>query len=256
MQETREAVIEQLRQQARKIAARQPQAAFYRDCSREVKISEKYFRTDPVAGCLYSFVAGAVDNEYGHGLAHARLVALDAAAIVAVECRREGFSDATASRRMQLAHCAGLLHDIERRKKYHARQGAAYARRVLSVYPFAEDEVADICTAIANHEAFGEFEEMPTISCKMLSDCLYDSDKFRFGPDNFTHTVWDMVELSGISLERFASLYPRGIEFLEKIRYTFRSPTGKKYGPQFIDIGLAIGEQLYHYMKNELRLIP
>ena len=256
MQETREAVIEQLRRQARKIAARQPQAAFYRDCSREVEISGKYFRTDPVICCLHAFVAGAVNNDYGHGLPHARLVALDAAALVAVESRRQGFSEEAGARRMQLAHCAGLLHDIERRKQHHAKQGAAYARRVLSVYPFAEDEVADICTAIANHEAFGEFAEMPTKACKMLSDCLYDADKFRFGPDNFTHTVWDMVELSGISLERFAALYPRAIAFLEKIRRTFRSPTGREYGPQFIDIGLAIGEQIYDYMKTELRLAP
>jgi hypothetical protein len=32
---------------------------------------------------------------------------------------------------------------------------------------------------------------------------------------------------------------------LKKIRDTFRSRTGRRYGPQFIDMGIAIGQELY-----------
>jgi len=41
------------------------------------------------------------------------------------------------------------------------------------------------------------------------------------------------------------------MERLTKIRNTFRTDTGKKYGPQFIDIGLAIGEELFDVINTE-----
>ena len=254
MLEARDAVIEQLRQKAREIAACYPQADFYKDFAREVTRSGYYFHTDPVVCRLHAFVAGAIENDYGHGLIHAQKVALDAGTLVAIEGGQAEFSSAFMVKQMQLAHCAGLLHDIERRKKDHAREGAVYARKLLDDYPFTAGEISDIAAAIANHEAFGSPLEMSTQAGQILSDSLYDSDKFRFGPDNFTHTVWDMVTVSGVSMERFAYLYPRGIEFLKKIRHTFRTPTGQKYGPQFIDTGIAIGEELYAFMTRELAL--
>jgi hypothetical protein len=38
---------------------------------------------------------------------------------------------------------------------------------------------------------------------------------------------------------------------LEKIKTTFRSQTGKKFGPQFIDLGLAIGRKLHAVILSE-----
>ncbi len=245
-------LVDKLRMQARKIAARQPQADFYRDFARERTASAHFYRTDPLVCRLRKFVAEEIENDYGHGMDHARKVALDAGALVAIEGSSARYSKNFICQRMRMAHCAGLLHDIKRKQKDHARQGALYAGEVLSYYPFSAAQVKDICTAIANHEAFRECREMPTESCRLMSDCLYDSDKFRFGPDNFTHTVWDMVELSNISIEKFVEYYPKAIEFLEKIKKTFRTPTGQKYGPQFIDIGIAIGEDLLAYIKAVL----
>jgi hypothetical protein len=43
------------------------------------------------------------------------------------------------------------------------------------------------------------------------------------------------------------------MESLLKIKNTFRSDTGKKYGPQFIDIGIAIGEKLLKVIKAEYK---
>jgi hypothetical protein len=45
--------------------------------------------------------------------------------------------------------------------------------------------------------------------------------------------------------------YPQGMEGLEKIKTTFRTQTGKKYGPRFIDLGLAIGKKLYEVIQTE-----
>jgi hypothetical protein len=254
MEENRQTVIERLRQKARSIAAKQPRPAFYRDFSGEVRASGHHFHTDVVVCRLHAQVAQAIENDFGHGMLHARKVALDAGALVAIEGRRVSFSSGHVAERIRMAQCAGLLHDIQRRCEDHARQGALYAGKCLSAYPFSETEVSEICMAIANHEAFKTPQSMDTAGGRLLSDCLYDSDKFRFGPDNFTHTVWDMLEVSDIPLGRFADRYPRGIEFLERIKQTFRTPTGRIYGPQFIDAGLAIGEELYAYMKTELEL--
>jgi hypothetical protein len=84
-----------------------------------------------------------------------------------------------------------------------------------------------------------------------LSDCLYDADKFRMGPENFTHTVWEMLSFADVPLSVFMAEYPRGMEFLDRIRHTFRSPTGRVYGPKFIDLGLAIGRELYDWVRSE-----
>lgn len=252
MSEHRSAIIDRLRQEARKIAARQPQADFYKDFAGEVALSGNCFHSDEIVCRLREFMASALDNDFGHGMDHSRKVALDAGALVVIEGRAENFSEDFIAAQMRRAHCAGLLHDIERRQHDHARKGAIHARRILAEYPFSEKEVKDVCVAIANHEAFGTPEETATQACRHLSDCLYDADKFRFGPDNFTHTVWEMVEASSISLERFVALYPRGIDFLEKIRHTFRTPTGQRYGPQFIDSGIAIGWELYSFIQTEL----
>jgi hypothetical protein len=60
-----------------------------------------------------------------------------------------------------------------------------------------------------------------------------------------------MVSYVNPPLAKFMDGYPRGMEKLETIKKTFRTATGKKYGPQFIDLGLAIGEELYHVIKTE-----
>jgi len=41
------------------------------------------------------------------------------------------------------------------------------------------------------------------------------------------------------------------MDMLEKAKTTFRSEIGKKYGPQFIDVGLDIGRELFSVIKAE-----
>jgi hypothetical protein len=38
---------------------------------------------------------------------------------------------------------------------------------------------------------------------------------------------------------------------LERIKGTFRTRTGRKYGPQFIDYGLSIGKELFEVITTE-----
>jgi hypothetical protein len=45
--------------------------------------------------------------------------------------------------------------------------------------------------------------------------------------------------------------YAQGMEKIKSIKSTFRTSTGQKYGPQFIDLGLEIGEELYEVIHTE-----
>jgi hypothetical protein len=190
-------------------------------------------------------VAECVTNDFGHGLKHAVRVALDVGALMIIEGERTGYSENLIRRRVTLVQCAALLHDIQRKQDNHAEKGADIARKMLKFYPLLPEEIEDICLAIHNHEAFQQTMPIDTPEGALGSDCLYDADKFRWGPDNFTDTLWCMASFSRTSFAEFVDQYPKGMEGLSRIKQTFRTHTGKLYGPQFIDLGLAIGKDLY-----------
>ncbi|MFW6081922.1 MAG: HD domain-containing protein [Desulfosalsimonas sp.] len=238
-------IYKQLQQEAIRIARRYPDPGFYTDFSEQVARSKRFFAGDEVVCRLWRFVAENIENDYGHGLEHVRNVAVDAGALVLIETGSDSAGEKQLEHRMRLAHAAGLLHDIRRKEKNHAAAGARYARQVLKDCPFSGSDIDEICLAIGNHEAFGENLGGETRASSVLSDSLYDADKFRWGPENFTGTLWAMVSYRNVSLERFIRHYPGGMAYLKKIRGTFRTPTGRLYGPQFIDLGIAIGEELY-----------
>ncbi|RJP91433.1 MAG: HD domain-containing protein [Desulfobacteraceae bacterium] len=250
-------IYEKIRNQALDIASRYPATAFYQNFPEQVAFSLRTFESDPVVGALHDFVAGHTEDDFGHGLHHAVKVAQDAGALAAIEGRcfssgNDGFiSDDQMGHRVRMAQCAGLLHDIRRKHKNHAQEGAVFAEKVLERYAFSRHDIMDVCLAIENHEAFKETKPGRSLEGSLLSDCLYDADKFRWGVENFTHTVWAMVSYANIPIRKFMDAYPSGIVFLEKIKTTFRTPTGKIYGPEFIDQGLSLGEQLYSYIQTE-----
>ena len=246
-----EIIYARIRQRARQIVSQYPSPDFYQDHSLANELSLKYLETNAFTEKLRSFVAEHLEDDFGHGIKHALKVAIDAGALMIIENKLAGRSDNFINQRVIIAQCAGLLHDIQRRHEDHAVKGAVYARQVLQVFPFKSHEVDDICWAIRNHEAFKKTVKARTSEGALVSDCLYDADKFRWGPDNFTDTVWAMVSFFNIPVAQFVDLYPEGMEKLAKIKHTFRTNTGKKYGPQFIDLGLAIGEELFDVIQTE-----
>ncbi len=184
-------------------------------------------------------IAMAQGHFAGHGAVHLRNVAIDAGALVIIEA---GDRD----RLVFLAHMAGVLHDIRRSQPDHARLGALAAEKILEEFAISEVERDMITQAIANHEAFQPVRVLDNSEAQLLSDALYDADKFRWGPENFTDTLWDILESR--KLEDLSLLYkrfPRGLEGIRQIRSTFRTPAGRTYGPDFIDRGIEIGNQFY-----------
>jgi hypothetical protein len=250
-------IYEKIRDHARLIASEYPTAAFYQDYSEPSAASLRMFEADPVVCGVREFVAGHMEDDFGHGTYHAVRVALDAGALAVIENPYFGAgimnagAHAQMHQQVRMAQCAGLLHDIRRKRKNHALEGAVYAKIVLGEYGFSGEEITDMCLAIENHEAFGRTKPGRTQAGALLSDCLYDADKFRWGVENFTHTVWAMVSYADIPIRKFMDMYPSGILFLEKIKATFRTPTGRIYGPRFIDQGLSLGENLYSYIQAE-----
>ena len=246
-----QSIYARLRERARQIVSTFPPPDFYRDESPACEFSKRFLKTDPAMIKLNKFVADQLDDNFGHGLHHALKVTIDAGALLFIEEQGADYDRSVLKRRIRVVQCAGLLHDIKRKKKEHAKLGAARAREILKDSPLAADEIEDVCRAIHNHEAFKKDMLTTTSKGALVSDCLYDADKFRWGPDNFNHTLWDMISVYNPSLSKFMARYPQGMEGLEKIKATFRTQTGKKYGPQFIDLGLAIGEKLYDVIQAE-----
>jgi len=247
-----EIIYARFRKRARQIVSRYPSPDFYQDHSFANELSRQYFETNSFTAELREFVAEQLEENFGHGLEHAIKVAIDAGALMIIENKLAEQTDNRINRRVAVVQCAGLLHDIKRRQENHAIKGSDYARKVLKPYPLDPDEVDDICRAIRNHEAFKLTVKSDTVEGVLVSDCLYDADKFRWGPDNFTDTVWAMVSYFNIPVVEFMDLYPEGMEKLAKIKHTFRTRTGKKYGPQFIDLGVAIGKELFNVINTEL----
>jgi hypothetical protein len=233
-------VYERLRERARAIIATCDPPDFYIDCRAAVSVSQCLFDSDPVISRLKAYVHRHVDEDFGHGLRHLTKVTLDAGALVYIEGRLAGYDPPYLQRRMLLAQAAGMLHDFKRKEAEHAVAGAAHARDLLQRYPLKSDEIEDVGLAIRNHEAFKVPVPTASESGLLLSDCLYDADKFRWGPDNFADTVWEMVAYHKPSLAEFVSRYPKGLAGIERIKPTFRTHTGRQYGPQFIDLGLTV----------------
>ncbi len=246
-----EIIYARFRKRARQIVSRHPSPDFYQDHSFANEMSRQYFKTNSFTAELRKFVAKHLEENFGHGLEHAIKVAIDAGALMIIENKLAQQPDNRINRRVAVVQWAGLLHDIKRRKENHAIKGSDHARKVLKPYPLDPSEVDDICRAIRNHEAFKPTVKADTIEGALVSDCLYDADKFRWGPDNFTDTLWAMVSDFKIPVVEFMDLYPEGMEKLAEIKHTFRTRTGKKYGPQFIDLGVAIGKELFNVINTE-----
>jgi hypothetical protein len=233
---------------ARGIAVEVGTPRFYLEREREVAHSRELFAGEPMTAAGLQIIAqqGACP---GHGLVHVEKVAVDSGALVLIE---EGgnLPDARVRRLVLLAHLAGIFHDICRSEKEHAARGAEEAKKFLLSFSLREGECTGITDAIRNHEAFQPSRNPAACASQLLSDVLYDADKFRWGPDNFTETLWAMILPREIPLKTLLPRLLTGLEGIRRIRDSFRTPTGKEYGPDFIDRGLTIGKKLHQVLAS------
>jgi hypothetical protein len=242
----RSITIAEARAVAREAGAQADPPSFYRENEAAVSLSRMVYDTDETIGRYRDYLAGQADD-FGHGLFHSEQVALDAGAVIAVEMGTGGGGTKDA---IIVVQTAGLLHDIRRKEPNHAEKSAEEAGRILEREGTDRERRTVIVTAIRNHEAFRDEVPIADRTARLISSALYDADKFRWGPDNFVVTLWDMLEFARIDVERMLAGYRKSIEGINRIKGTFRTGTGRRYGPEFIDSGLSIGEVIYQRLMD------
>lgn len=236
---------------SRKIAAEVGTPRFYLERDTEMVLSRKWFAAEPLVEEALRIV-GERGDCLGHGLIHVRKVAIDAGALILIE-EGEAPADERVRRLVLLAHLSGLLHDIRRSEKNHAERGADEAAGILAAFPLRAEELAAVTGAIRNHEAFKPFRTDAGPLERFLAGVLYDADKFRWGPDNFTETLWAMIIPRKIPLQTLLPRFLAGLEGVRKVRESFRTAAGREYGPDFIDRGLTIGRRLYEELTADIK---
>jgi hypothetical protein len=221
---------------------------FYDHFAPELSHSRELFFDHPLIQRCREDAIPLLNDAYGHGIEHSKTVAVEAGALILAETAAW---DVTFSRHLViLTQIAGLLHDTCRLEQEHARQGADLSRRILQDYPLSAQDKEMIAAAIANHEAFTRYQPAADPAADLMNSALYDGDKFRWGPDNFVTTLWEICDYEEWPLTQVVERFPQGLEFIQSITETFRTQTGKIYGPEFISCGLHIGHHLYRRMKQ------
>ncbi len=242
---------QELRDLAHQLARALPRPSFYIEHASQVR------RAEESLGC-HEFILRCrtyLDEsllECAHGLCHCEAVARDAGTIVLIEAERSNLASPDRERLFAASIIAGLLHDIKRKEQDHAVRGSIEAEKILSKLGMDLRERQYIADAIRNHEAFQETFERDDAAGQLVSDALYDADKFRWGPENFTTTLWLMVESHNTPPESLHRTFKEKMKGIERIKETFRTPTGKRFGPEFIDQGITIGNAIYDKMSEML----
>jgi hypothetical protein len=243
-------IYEEMIATSRVIGASFPQPRFYVCCRGPLNLSRSLYDEDAQVMKCRTLVLSELKDDFGHGIDHSEKVALEAGALAYIEGERLSLEESLRREACLLAQIAGLLHDLRRGEKDHAKASAFAASRILqksSIFPRKEEFIVQ---AIANHEAFIEPKRIDSPIGQTISDALYDADKFRWGPDNFTFTLWQMLRSSRAPIVRLIRRFPKGMEGISWIKETFRTETGKTYGPEFIELGLKIGEKVYQFLQE------
>ncbi|MFN2268403.1 MAG: hypothetical protein ABR542_05490 [Desulfonatronovibrio sp.] len=233
-----------------KTLARKCNLDFYNHFSAENSRSKEIFFSHPIIQRLREDVLPFLNDGFGHGIEHSKMVAIDASVLTMIETKHM-YKPADTKKICLLAQMCGLLHDISRQDEDHAQKGAEFSRLILGDYPLTPEDLDDIAFAVSNHEAFKEVVRAGNQRQKVLSDVLYDADKFRWGPDNFITTLWEICCYEEWTIDEIIQRFPRGLEIIEKVSETFRTQTGRIYGPEFIKCGLEVGGQVYRMLKEE-----
>ena len=185
-----------------------------------------------------------------HGVAHCEKVAIEAGVILQIEKAGKRQPGTALPELMLCAQIAGLFHDIKRSEENHTIKGSIEAERILGDLEMDERLKRYITAAIRNHEAFKEVLASEDEEAKLVSDSLYDADKFRWGPDNFTTTLWLIVESAATPPEKLYDTFLEKMEGIRRIKQTFRTDAGRRYGPEFIDFGIEIGNEIFREMEH------
>lgn len=243
----------QLKQRALQAACQLGRPLFYGQYEQELLLSSAFFEASSAVSRCLQFLDEAKLHP-AHGILHCEKVAREAGALLLVERQARGLKDTDRDALLLSVQIAGLFHDIRRSEADHPVAGSREAKRILRHFDLSAQYKQYIVAAIRNHEAFKQVLQSADEPARLVSDCLYDADKFRWGPDNFTQTLWLITEAFQIPLRRLYGEFEEKLEGISRISETFRTDTGRKYGPEFIDLGLKIGKEIHQEMCSIMEL--
>jgi len=246
---------QRLQEVALRVAKTLPVPAFYARHASAVRFADDHLTTSELLHQCRTYLDES-QLECAHGLCHCESVARDAGALILIEAPGRGIAAEDSAGLFLAAELAGLLHDIKRKEKDHALLGSIEAERILKDLGMEDHYRKYIADAIRNHEAFKVTLEAADKEGRLVSDALYDADKFRWGPENFTTTLWTIVNANDTPPESLHRVFKEKMKGIEKIKETFRTKTGLQFGPEIIDQGITIGNAIYKEMtimlQNEL----
>ena len=245
-------VYNRLQEVARQVAKTLPVPAFYEQHASAVRFADDHLLTSELLHQCRTYLDES-QLECAHGLCHCESVARDAGALILIEAPSRGIAAPDAAGLFLAAELAGLLHDIKRKEKDHALLGSIEAERILKDLGMEKHYRKYITDAIRNHEAFKETREAVDKEGRLVSDALYDADKFRWGPENFTTTLWTIVNANETPPGSLYRMFKEKMKGIEKIKETFRTKTGLRFGPEIIDQGITIGNAIYQDMTIQLQ---
>lgn len=245
-----DARILELKRQARELSGKRPQSAFCLECAEELGHASGMFFDHPLMLRLQGDALGFLNEACGLGVEHGKRVAMDAAALVLAE--PSGLNQEDRRRLALLAEMAGLLHDALRHEDDHAEKGADICLRILRGYPLAPEERVWIAQAVALHEADLPLAESGPEAARLLSGAVHDADRFRFGPDIFSATLWELCECEDWSLEEIGKVFPKGRELAKNFAGAFRTEQGRRYGPALMEEGVALSLECERLMAEML----
>ena len=240
--------LELAKQEAKTLVGTQHPPRFYESLAAELAFSRELFFDHPLVIRCCEDVLPFLADDYGHGIDHSKKVALEGGAIALAEARALGMD--TARHLCLLSQLSGLLHDICRLDPQHAQRGAELSMRILADFPLTDVDKRMIAFAVRNHEAFRPRESSADHLEELLAAVLYDADKFRWGPDNFGTTLWEICDYEEWCLCEILMKFPEGIDRIRSIANTFRTEIGRTYGPEFIELGLNLGNRLYSILQR------
>lgn len=245
--------------QARDLAAEIGRPRFERDYALRLSCARDMFFEHPMVLRLQEDLLPFLYDDYGHGVEHAKRVALDTATIVLAEAEVLGLDMGMARRLALLGELSGLLHDVCRVETDHPRRGAELARMILAEYELSNAEVEAIALSVKVHEEFRPAPELrPELlpdqrqgdvrhedsSTVLLAAALHDADIFRWGPDFFVTTLWEICDYEDWSNEEILSRFEPAMEHIRSLGATLRTSVGRTYGPEILDIGLRLAPRI------------
>lgn len=239
-----------IKRRAREISAARPQSAFCQECAEELHHASNLFFDHPLMHRLQGDALGFLNDACGFGVAHGKRVAMDAAAIVLAE--PSGLSPDERRRAALLAAMAGLLHDAMRHEEEHPERGADLCMRLLRGYALSPEERVWIAQAVALHEADLPLVENGPEAARLISGAVHDADRFRFGPDVFAATMWEYCDCDEWPLEEIAQAFARGAQRAAGCQGSFRTETGRRYGPAMLAEGQELARRFADMIRERL----